>query len=155
EWLILDRLARGSVPGQTVASAAAVPFLERRFELTPAEAPDGRERVYRFTGEERRGLGLWGAMTRFVGRQEELAILRSRLDAAGVGHGQVVAVVGEAGVGKSRLIYELARARRLDGWRVLEGAALSYGRAMSYRPVIDLLTGYFAIHDQDEQRAIR
>ena len=66
-----------------------------------------------------------------------------------------MAVVGEAGVGKSRLIYEFAPAQRLDGWRVLESAAVSYGQAMSYLPVIDLLKGYFAIQDRDDPRAIR
>ena len=59
-------------------------------------------------------------------------MLRTRLAMAGSAHGQVAAVVGEAGVGKSRLIYEFARAQRLEGWRVLEGAGVSYGQAMSY-----------------------
>ena len=69
--------------------------------------------AYRLTGQERRGLGLWGRMTRFVGRASDLEALQSRLALAGGGHGQVVAVVGEAGVGKSRLIYEFSAAQRL------------------------------------------
>ena len=110
--------------------------------------------AYRLTGQERRGLGLWGAMTRFVGRREELELLRNRVALASSGHGQVAAILGDAGVGKSRLIYELAPAQRLDGWRVLEATAVSYGQAMSYLPVIALLKGYFAIQDRDDPREV-
>src|SRR5262245_11681231 len=94
-------------------------------------------------------------LTRFVGREAELEQLhRSQLLAAG-GHGQVVAIVGEAGLGKSRLVYEFTRSHRLQGWSVLEGASVSYGKAMSYLPVINLLKGYFEIQDQDDLRQIR
>src|SRR5262249_29979173 len=55
-------------------------------------------------------------LTRFVGREAELAALRQALDQAGAGHGQVVAVVGEAGVGKSRLVYECIHAHHTQGW---------------------------------------
>jgi hypothetical protein len=53
------------------------------------------------------------------------------------------------------VIYEFARAQRPEGWRVLEGTAVSYGRTMSYLPVIDLLKGYFSIEDRDDPREIR
>jgi DNA-binding NtrC family response regulator/tetratricopeptide (TPR) repeat protein len=156
QWPVLDLLLQAGAVGETVTSAAAAPFLDRRFELARLDAgANGQEPVYRLTGQERRGLGLWGAMTRFVGRREELEFLRSRLAMAGEGHGQVVAIVGEAGVGKSRLIYELAPGQRRDGWRVLESAAVSYGQAMSYLPVIDLLKEYFMIQDRDDPRTIR
>ncbi|HEX9869210.1 MAG TPA: adenylate/guanylate cyclase domain-containing protein, partial [Candidatus Tectomicrobia bacterium] len=78
-------------------------------------------------------------LTRFVGREAELAALRQTLDQAGAGHGQVVAVVGEAGVGKSRLVYECVHAHHTQGWRVLESASVSYGKATPYFPVVDLL----------------
>ena len=156
QWPILDQLLQARAPGDTFATAAAGPFLERRFELARLdEGANGQEPAYRLTGQERRGLGLWGAMTQFVGRREELDLLRTRAATARDGHGQVVAVIGEAGVGKSRLIYESARAHRLEGWRVLEGPAVSYGQAMSYLPVIDLLKSYFAIQDRDDLRDIR
>jgi transcriptional regulator with AAA-type ATPase domain/tetratricopeptide (TPR) repeat protein len=154
-WPVLDHLSQARAPGETVVSAAAAPFLERRFELARLGTMDGQGSVYRLTGTERRGFGLWGAMTRFVGRREELEVLRSRLATARSGHGQVVAIVGEAGVGKSRLIYELAPAQRLQGWRVLEGPAVSYGQETSYLPVIDLLRGYFKIQDDHDHREIR
>src|SRR5262249_32380863 len=82
-------------------------------------------------------------------RREEFEMLKRRLAMAADGRGQVVAVVGEAGVGKSRLIYELAPAHDLPGWRVLEGSAASYGQTMSYLPVIGLLKAYFRIEDHD------
>ena len=70
--------------------------------------------------------------------------------AGGTGHGQVAAIVGEAGVGKSRLVYEFTHSHRLHGWLVLESASVSYGKATSYLPVIDLLRGYFKIQDRDD-----
>jgi len=94
-------------------------------------------------------------MTPFVGRSDELALLHRYLSLAATRKGQVVAVVGEAGVGKSRLIYELASAKRLEGWRVLETSAASYAQAISWGPVIRLLKVYFAIHDRDDAGAIR
>ena len=92
---------------------------------------------------------------RFVGRDDELEHLRRALQRAGAGHGQVAAIVGAAGVGKSRLVHEFTHSRHLHGWRVLETASVSYGRATSYLPVIELLRGYFAIGDRDDLRAIR
>jgi class 3 adenylate cyclase/predicted ATPase len=94
-------------------------------------------------------------LTRFVGREAELAALRQALEQAGAGHGQVLAVVGEAGVGKSRLVYECIHAHHTQGWRVLESASVSYGKATPYFPVIDLLKRYVHVEDADEQRTVR
>ena len=94
-------------------------------------------------------------LTRFVGREAELAALRQALDQAGAGHGQVVAVVGEAGVGKSRLVYECVHAHHTQGWRVLESASVSYGKATPYFPVVDLLKRYVHVEDADEPRTVR
>jgi predicted ATPase len=57
--------------------------------------------------------------------------------------------------GKSRLVHEFIHSHRLQGWLVLESASVSYGKATSYVPVIDLLKGYFEIHDRDDLREIR
>src|SRR5712692_1342508 len=94
-------------------------------------------------------------LTRFVGREAEIAALRQALDQAGAGHGQVVAVVGEAGVGKSRLVYECIHTHHTQGWRVLESASVSYGKATPYFPVVDLLKRYVHVEDQDEARTVR
>jgi class 3 adenylate cyclase len=78
-------------------------------------------------------------LTRFVGRQTEVDVLHQALARAGAGHGQIVAMVGEPGVGKSRLVYEFVHAHELREWCVLESASVSYGKATPYVPVIDLL----------------
>jgi tetratricopeptide (TPR) repeat protein len=94
-------------------------------------------------------------LTRFVGRQQELAALQQALEQAGGGHGQVVAVVGEAGVGKSRLVYEFVHSHHTSGWLVLESASVSYGKATPYYPVIDLLKRYSHVEEHDDTRTIR
>jgi class 3 adenylate cyclase len=94
-------------------------------------------------------------LTRFVGRQHELESLRQALEQAGAGHGQVVAAVGEAGVGKSRLVYEFVRAHHTRGWLVLESASVSYGKATPYFPVIDLLRRYCHVEEHDDTRTSR
>ena len=90
-----------------------------------------------------------------MGRQHELEALHQALAQAQAGHGQVVALVGDAGVGKSRLVYEVIHSHRTQGWRVLESASVSYGKATPYFPVIDLLKRYCQIDDGDEARTIR
>ena len=94
-------------------------------------------------------------LSRFVGRDEELGQLRRALERAGAGHGQVVAVVGEPGVGESRLFHEVMHSHRTQGWLVLEAAAASHGKATSYLPAVDMLRGYFGIESLGDQRAIR
>jgi class 3 adenylate cyclase/tetratricopeptide (TPR) repeat protein len=94
-------------------------------------------------------------LTPFVGRQQELEALRQALTRAQMGHGQVVALMGEAGVGKSRLVYECVHSHRTQGWRVLESASVSYGKATPYFPVIDLLKRYCHVDDSDDARTIR
>jgi class 3 adenylate cyclase/tetratricopeptide (TPR) repeat protein len=94
-------------------------------------------------------------LTRFVGRQQELTALQQALQQAGAGHGQVVALVGEAGVGKSRLVYEFVHSHHTPGWWVLESASVSYGKTTPYFPVIDLLKRYSHVEEHDDTRTIR
>src|SRR5215475_13142552 len=124
--------ALGPVPVKGLIEAVEV------FELVGA----GTART-RFQAAARRGL------TSFVGRNAELEQLRDALDRAKQGRGQVVAVAGEPGVGKSRLVWEVVHSPLLVGWRVLNASSVSYGKATSYLPVIDLLKGYFGIEDRD------
>jgi class 3 adenylate cyclase/tetratricopeptide (TPR) repeat protein len=102
----------------------------------------------RFQSVARRGL------TPFVGRERELEQLRQAQRLAGSGQGQVMALVGEAGVGKSRLVFELAHSPVPEGWLLMECAAVSYGKEMSYLPVVNLLKGYFEITEQDSLQTI-
>jgi class 3 adenylate cyclase len=128
----------GPVPVKGLADGVEV------YEVTGA----GPART-RLQAATRRGL------TRFVGRDAEVEQLRRAQQLAGSGRGQVAAIVGEAGVGKSRLVYEFTYSHRLHGWLTLESASVSYGKATSYLPVIDLLKGYFKIQDGDDLREIR
>ena len=94
-------------------------------------------------------------LTRFVGREAEVDVLRQAIAEAAGGRGQVAAVVGEPGVGKSRLFYEFIHSHRTHGWLILESSSVSYGKATPYLPLIDLLKSYFKIADRDDTRAIR
>ncbi len=94
-------------------------------------------------------------LTPLVGRQIELAALAQALVRAGTGHGQVLATVGEAGVGKSRLLYEFIHSPRTQGWLVLEAASVSYGKATPYFPVVELLKRYVHVEDGDEPHTVR
>ena len=84
-------------------------------------------------------------LTRLVGRDTELGLLAPGARAGPGGRGQVVALVGEAGVGKSRLAWEITRSHRTQDWLVLEGSAVSYGKTTTWLPVIDLLRAYFRV----------
>jgi class 3 adenylate cyclase/tetratricopeptide (TPR) repeat protein len=94
-------------------------------------------------------------LTRFIGRDTEIEVLRRALTRAGEGQGQLVAVVGEPGVGKSRLVWEFTHSHRSRGWLVLEAASVSYGKATTYFPVIELLRSYFGIEPRDDARKMR
>ena len=140
------RLAEGFIQAQSMGPVSvqgpAVPI--ETFALT---AP-GPARS-RFQVSAARGL------TRFVGRETEMDVLFKALAQARAGHGQVVAVVGEPGVGKSRLSWEVMPSLHAQGYLTLEAAAASYGNATIFAPVIALLRTYFQIESRDDPRKIR
>src|SRR5881628_96359 len=103
----------------------------------------------RLQAAARRGL------TRFVGRDAEIEVLRRSLERAGAGHGQVVAIVGEAGVGKSRLHWEFTRSHHADGWLVLRSRSASYARGTPYLHVIELLNTYLGMQERDDPQQVR
>jgi class 3 adenylate cyclase/tetratricopeptide (TPR) repeat protein len=88
-------------------------------------------------------------LTRFVGRECEMAALAGAMEQAKAGHGQIVAAVGEAGAGKSRLMYEF-RATIPDGCKVLEAYSVSHGKASAWLPVLEMLKSYFEIAGEDD-----
>jgi class 3 adenylate cyclase len=102
----------------------------------------------RLEAAARRGL------TRFVGREHELAQIRRALELVRAGHGQMVAAIGEAGVGKSRLAYEFKAVAESD-CLILQAYSVSYGKASAYLPVIEMLHGYFGIDLADDGRKRR
>jgi class 3 adenylate cyclase len=93
-------------------------------------------------------------LTPLVGRERELALLEDRLAEACVGRGQVVFVFGEAGIGKSRLLVEFRRRAEAHGVQWLTGRCVSYGRSMSYLPVLDLVRSLFGIQEADGVDAV-
>ncbi len=94
-------------------------------------------------------------LTPFVGRRPEMEALHEALRRAREGAGQVVALVGQAGVGKSRLLHEFIHSPHARGWLVLESKSISYGRATPYLPLVDFLKGYFKLGERDDARATR
>src|SRR5207248_2942802 len=94
-------------------------------------------------------------LTQFVGRAADMAQLESALDLAKSGRGQLVAIVGEPGVGKSRLLWEFTHSPRTAGWLTVEATSASYGRATTYLPVIELLKSYFGMEATDDVGKIR
>jgi len=140
------RLAEGFVQAASLGPIPVKGLAEpvEAFELAGAGGARTRLEVV-----ARRGL------TRFVGRTTELNQLLSALELAGRGQAQVVAVVGEPGVGKSRLFWELIHSRHVHGWRIVQSASVSYGTAAAYLPVIELLRSYFGIESGEEPQKIR
>jgi class 3 adenylate cyclase/tetratricopeptide (TPR) repeat protein len=94
-------------------------------------------------------------LTQFTGRDLELEQLRRATQLARSGRGQVIAIVGEAGVGKSRLIHEFVHSQHAADCLVLETNSVSYGRATPYLPVIELLRNYFGITIHQNTKLIR
>ena len=158
------RMEQLAAPGSIVLTADTLRFAEgyvRVTSLGPVNVKGLADSVeiFELTGAGQAHTRLQAAalrgLTRFVGRDAEVEHLRRVLDQAGAGRGQVVAIVGEAGVGKSRLTYEFTHSHRVQEWLILEASSVSYGKATSYLPVIDLLKGYFKIGERDDHREMR
>jgi class 3 adenylate cyclase len=157
------RLQTLATPGSTVISGNMQALVEGYFqlkELGPTRIKGVSEPVELF---EVMGLGslrtrlqraAGRGFTKFVGREREMEALRHAAGMAREGHGQIVAVIAEPGVGKSRLYYEF-KARSQSGWMVLEALSISHGKASAYLPVIELLHGYFGIDPKDDSRKRR
>ena len=89
-------------------------------------------------------------LTKFTGRQGEIEQIRRLLDLVKSGRGQILAAVGEPGIGKSRLFFEFKAIVPKDAM-VLETVAVSHGKVSAYLPVIELLRSYFGISDEDDR----
>jgi class 3 adenylate cyclase len=158
------RMEQLATPGSIRLTAGTLRLAEGLIQVTPlgpvpvkglSEPVEVFELVGASALRRRLHVAVARGLTRFVGRQAELAALQQALDQAGSGRGQVVAAVGEAGVGKSRLVYECLHSHRTQGWLVLESASMSYGKATPYGPVLDLLKHYAHVEDRDDTRTIR
>ncbi len=139
------RLAEGYVQVRPLGRLAVKGLTEpiEAYELTGAGFARTRMQILAARG-----------FTRFIGRDTEMDALGRALDLVDHGHGQVVAAVGEPGVGKSRLFWEFTHSHRTHGSLVLESASVSHGKATAYLPLADLLREYFRIESRDDARRV-
>ncbi len=158
------RMEQLATPGAILITAGVLALVEGYVQVRPLgpvpfkglaepvevyEVTESGSARTRFQAASARGL------SRFVGRDAEMEQFAYALNLAAEGRGQLVALVGEAGVGKSRLFWEFAHSHRTQGWLVIESGSVSYGKATSYLPVIGLLKAYFRIGDHDLHREVR
>ena len=158
------RMEQMATPGTILLTPATLQLAEgyvqvaARGPVAVKGLPDPVE-IYALTGASDARTRLHAAaargLTRFVGRDAEIEQICRALALAQDGHGQLVALVGEPGVGKSRLVYEFTHSHRTQDWLILEAGSVSYGKATSYLPVLDLLKAYFKVHDRETHREIR
>src|SRR5262245_28852806 len=145
----LDALLARAEPGNIVVGASAAGALGRHFDLTLLNADHTTERAYRLVSFTERPPG----RARFVGRERELELLVERFEQARAGAGQVFMIVGEPGIGKSRLLQELRqRLGKAAAW--IEAQAVPFGRARPFHPVVDMLRQACRIEDDDGAAAM-
>jgi class 3 adenylate cyclase len=158
------RMEQMAMPGAILITPAVLGLVEgfvqvKALGAMPVRGLRDPVEVYEVTGagvvRSRLQVAAARGLTRFVGRQPELETLQQALAQAQAGNGQVIALIGEAGVGKSRLVYEVVHSHRTQGWQVLESASVSYGKATPYFPVIDLLKRYCHVEERDDLRTRR
>ncbi|MGA2315066.1 MAG: adenylate/guanylate cyclase domain-containing protein [Thermodesulfobacteriota bacterium] len=120
---------------------------EKPLQVYRVISPTSRKSRFEVSAEE--GLGP------FVGRQRELELLLDGLERSKEGRGQAISIVSEAGIGKSRLLYEFRKAVTNEVVTFLEGRCFSYSRHIAYHPVVDVLKANFDIQDNDGDQEIK
>jgi len=160
---LASRIENMAKPGACLVSShthkLAMDFFEFRslgkFEVKGKEEP---HRTYELLKagrvETRIGAAAAKGLTRFVGRKDSFATLKAALDETVVGSGQVAAIVGEAGVGKSRLLLEVKNQLLQGNYTYLEGQCFHFGASMSYLPFLDILRSCFEIKEGDRELII-
>jgi DNA-binding NtrC family response regulator/tetratricopeptide (TPR) repeat protein len=156
-WAVLDALLAAAEPAAILVEETAATFLERHVELAPPGGPAAPPGARRLVRGGRGAIHGGRRLPAFVGRHRELALLRSRLEDAARGHGQVVGILGEAGLGKSRLLHEFRQQLLSESERrvtYLEGRCQSYASAIPYYPILDILRANFRIAEGDSPETI-
>ena len=154
------RLLAHTRPGEIVASEELGHRVDAWVKLEPLELPmpGGPAHAFRIVGlspwRERGPGGRRRPLRSFVGRESERSALSGLLDAAAGGSGQVLGIVGEPGVGKSRLLYEFRQLIREQPVRYVETHCLAHGTATPYLPIIAMLRAYFELAESDSLEAI-
>jgi tetratricopeptide (TPR) repeat protein len=158
------RLLGHTAPGEILVSSEVAPLVKSWCALQACEGPfraEPSDRIGAYTVVGLRAhlspLEMYAQrpLSRFVSRERELATLSDLLVQVEEGRGQVIGMVGEPGVGKSRLCYEFIRTHLPHEWLCLDASAASYGQGTPYLPVIDLLKAYFQLEAGDDLQTIR
>jgi DNA-binding NtrC family response regulator/tetratricopeptide (TPR) repeat protein len=153
-----ERLLGHAGAGEVLVSPQAGRRLERTFELRPRPVQLGPHDADRTTAHTvvrqrvppRSGAPAETGLSEFVGRSRELDVLEDAFTRAAAGHGQLVFIAGEAGIGKSRLLAELRRRLADRPHRWIEGRCASYGTTTPFLPIIDSLRRHLGIDDRDD-----
>ena len=157
---LASRIDAALAPGEIGLTADTARRAEGFVELSRLEAEplEGvAEPVQLFALRAKAALRLrWDArsareLTRFVGREAELARLGELIERAASGSGQVAAIVGEPGMGKSRLVHELINSQLASHWTVLETGTTSHDTRAPYLPIANLLRAWSKIGERDTQ----
>jgi class 3 adenylate cyclase/tetratricopeptide (TPR) repeat protein len=158
------RMEQVAIPGTIILTAETVRLAEGYIQVRPLGPVPIKGLaepipIFELTGTSptrtRLQVSAARGLTPFVGRTAERALLPRALGQAAERRGQVVAIVGEPGIGKSRLIWEFTHSPQTNGWLTLESRSTSHGKATPYFPVIDMLKVYFGVEDRDDSAAIR
>jgi len=158
------RMQTEARPASVLVSENTRRLIRDFFEFEPVgkvkvkgkEAPQEAYELIRPTGVETRiAAAAAKGLTQFVGRNKEMEFLGEAFDRARDGSGQVVGVVGEAGVGKSRLILEFRNTLATDECTCLEGRCHHYGATMAYLPILDAVKSYFNVQEDDREYIIK
>jgi class 3 adenylate cyclase/tetratricopeptide (TPR) repeat protein len=157
------RMQQVAEPGSVYLSESTYHIVHRYFELQPLETLEVKGKAepvvaYRVVREKPVGTRFEAAaergLTPFIGRDQELAMLKGYLKRAKRGQGQVVFISGVAGIGKSRLLHEFRRSSLSKGVTLIEGNCISYGRVIPYLPIIDVIKHNFAVEEGDNDARI-
>ena len=161
---LASRMEGLAEPGTTYVTEDTFKLTEGlfRFEALGENAVKGKEepvKVYRViapsTQRTRFDVSAERGLTPFVGRERELELLLDGFERSKAGRGQAFSIMAEAGVGKSRLLYEFRKAVSNEDVTFLEGKCLSYSRGVAYHPVIDIVKSNFDIREGDGDFEIR
>jgi predicted ATPase/class 3 adenylate cyclase len=161
---LASRMEGKAQPGTTYITEDTFRLTEGlfRFEALGEKEVKGKKvpvNVYRViapsTRRTRFDVNAERGLTPFVGRERELELLLDGFERAKIGRGQAFSVIAEAGVGKSRLLYEFRKLVADEDLTFLEGKCLSYSRGVAYHPVIDILKASFNVLENDRDSEIR
>jgi class 3 adenylate cyclase/predicted ATPase len=161
---LASRMESAAEPGTTYVTEETFKLTEGlfRFEALGVRKVKGRRDpvgMYRViapsTGRTRFDVSAERGLTPFVGRERELELLLDGFERSKRGRGQAFSIIAEAGVGKSRLLYEFRKAVIGEDATFLEGKCLSYSRGVAYHPIIDILKAHFEVRGSEDGAEIR